>query len=92
MRVALAALAALAVLATGPAPARAQSDTPRLRVATLVNREHQEMARAARSHAEELLDETGNLRPGQDALARELASGWLKGIHAGDAAETATAA
>ena len=70
----------------------AQSGLPRLRVATLVNREHQEMARAARSHAEELLDETGNLRPGQDALARELASGWLKGIHAGDAAETATAA
>jgi peptide/nickel transport system substrate-binding protein len=34
MKVALAALAALAVLATGPAPARAQADTPRLRVAT----------------------------------------------------------
>ena len=34
MRVALAALAALAVLATSPPPARAQADTPRLRVAT----------------------------------------------------------
>ncbi len=70
-----------------------QSGLPRLRVASLARRDHQELAVRARHHAEQLLDEAGMLRGGDrspiDALERELRSGWLRKIAE---AEPATAA
>lgn len=70
-----------------------QSGLPRLRVASLARRDHQELAVRARHHAEQLLDEAGMIRGGDrspmDALQRELQSGWLRAIAE---AEPATAA
>jgi ATP-dependent DNA helicase RecG len=54
-----------------------QSGLPSLRIASLQREGHRELATAARAAAEALLDEAGNLRSGNEALARELASGWL---------------
>ena len=54
-----------------------QSGLPSLRVASLQTQGHRELAVAARAVAEGLLDERGRLRPGNEALARELAQGWL---------------
>ncbi|MBI2782400.1 MAG: ATP-dependent DNA helicase RecG [Chloroflexi bacterium] len=54
-----------------------QSGLPRLRIASLQREGHRELAAAARAAAEALLDDAGRLRPGHEALARELASGWL---------------
>ena len=54
-----------------------QSGLPRLRIASLQREGHRELATAARAAAEELLDDAGELRPGHEALARELSSGWL---------------
>jgi ATP-dependent DNA helicase RecG len=54
-----------------------QSGLPSLRIASLQREGHRQLATAARAAAETLLDEAGNLRPGNEALARELASGWL---------------
>ena len=54
-----------------------QSGLPRLRIASLQREGHRELATAARAAAEALLDDAGRLRPGHEALARELASGWL---------------
>jgi ATP-dependent DNA helicase RecG len=54
-----------------------QSGLPSLRVASLQREGHRELATAARATAEALLDETGALRPGNEALAAELATGWL---------------
>lgn len=54
-----------------------QSGLPSLRIASLQRDGHRQLATAAREAAEALLDETGRLRPGSDALARELESGWL---------------
>ena len=45
----------------------AQSGLPRLRVASLQNREHVALAKRAREHAEALLDDAGRLRPGRGA-------------------------
>jgi len=58
-----------------------QSGLPRLRVASLQNREHQGLATRARDRAEALLDERGELRAGSEALHRELATGWLARVH-----------
>jgi ATP-dependent DNA helicase RecG len=67
----------------------AQSGLPRLRVASLQDRSHVALARRAREHAEELLDERGALPPGEDALRRELERGWLERVWAGDPASGA---
>ncbi len=67
----------------------AQSGLPRLRVATLTNPEHRELAALARRHAEALLDDDGRLRAGLPDLARELTSGWLARVFAGDPASAA---
>ncbi len=58
-----------------------QSGLPRLRVASLARPEHRSLASRARGHAERLLDEDGRLQPGHEALAKELASGWLRHVH-----------
>ena len=59
----------------------AQSGLPRLRVASLQNREHQALARRAREHAEALLDERGELGGPTEGLRRELDRGWLARVH-----------
>jgi ATP-dependent DNA helicase RecG len=56
----------------------AQSGFPRLRIASLQQEDHRDLALAARRHAEDLLDEDGGLRGSAvAALQRELTSGWL---------------
>ncbi len=67
----------------------AQSGLPRLRVATLTNPDHRELAALARLHAEALLDEDGRLPAGLPELARELQTGWLARVFAGDPASAA---
>ena len=67
----------------------AQSGLPRLRVATLANPAHRDLAATARQHAESLLDEAGALLPGHEDLARELESGWLARVYRGDPATAA---
>ncbi len=54
-----------------------QSGLPSLRIASLQREGHRELATAARTAAEALLNDAGQLRPGNAALARELAGGWL---------------
>ena len=66
----------------------AQSGLPRLRVATLANPAHRDLAALARNHAEEMLDLDGRLPDDLPALARELETGWLARVFRGDA-ETA---
>src|SRR4051795_6113193 len=67
----------------------AQSGLPRLRVASLQNREHVALARRARDHAEVLLDADGRLSPEAASLRRELETGWLGRVYAGDPASAA---
>ena len=55
----------------------AQSGLPALRVASLQREDHRELAVRARRTAEHLLDTSGRLTPGHDALAAELRTGWL---------------
>jgi ATP-dependent DNA helicase RecG len=66
-----------------------QSGLPRLRVASLQNREHVALAKHARSHAESLLDEAGRLGPSAAPLLRELERGWLARVWAGEPASGA---
>jgi ATP-dependent DNA helicase RecG len=54
-----------------------QSGLPRLRVASLQRDDHRGLAVDARAAAESMLDESGDLRPGLEALAAEIARGWL---------------
>jgi len=67
----------------------AQSGLPRLRVATLANPEHRELAAVARAHAETLVGEDGELPADPPALRSELESGWLRRVYAGDPATAA---
>ncbi len=67
----------------------AQSGLPRLRVATLADPAHRELAALARVHAEALLDEDGRLPADLPDLARELEHGWLARVFAGDPASAA---
>jgi ATP-dependent DNA helicase RecG len=62
----------------------AQSGLPRLRVASLQDREHVALARRARDRAEALLDEQGQLPASQPALRRELEKGWLERVWVGE--------
>ena len=66
-----------------------QSGLPRLRVASLQNREHVALARDARSQAEALLDDAGRLGPEARPLLRELERGWLARVWAGEPASRA---
>jgi ATP-dependent DNA helicase RecG len=61
-----------------------QSGLPPLRVASLSRKEHRDLSREARVHAERLVDDAGRLRPGHDALELELTRGWLARVGAGD--------
>jgi len=54
-----------------------QSGLPALRVASLQREGHRDLAVRAREIAEALLDGAGILRPGHEALAAELKTGWL---------------
>jgi ATP-dependent DNA helicase RecG len=66
-----------------------QSGLPRLRVASLHNRDHVALARHARDHAEALLDAGGRLGPDAAELLRELEHGWLARVWAGEPASGA---
>jgi len=66
-----------------------QSGLPSLRVASLQREGHRELAVAARAAAEAMLDERGELRPGHDALARQLETGWLRRVAAAEPAGAA---
>jgi ATP-dependent DNA helicase RecG len=61
-----------------------QSGLPPLRVASLGRREDQALSLQARSVAEQIVDEDGRVKPQFEALERELRSGWLKRVGAGD--------
>ena len=62
----------------------AQSGLPRLRVASLQDREHVALAKRARDRAEALLDERGELPSDEPALRRELQKGWLDRVWVGE--------
>jgi ATP-dependent DNA helicase RecG len=68
-----------------------QSGLPRLRVASLAQKDHQELAVRARRHAEELVDEHGDLGADgpTDRLRIELATGWLRRIAEAEPASAA---
>jgi ATP-dependent DNA helicase RecG len=61
-----------------------QSGLPTLRIASLRRPEDRKRALHARRIAEGLLDESGALKPGNEALAEELAHGWLVRVGAGE--------
>jgi len=63
-----------------------QSGLPRLRVASLQQPGHRELAAHARTHAERLVDEHGRLPAAYDGLRRELETGWLRGVASGEPA------
>jgi ATP-dependent DNA helicase RecG len=67
----------------------AQSGLPRLRVATLADPAHRELAAAARGHAEVIVTPDGRLPDTLPELARELHDGWLARVFAGDPASAA---
>ena len=62
-----------------------QSGLPPLRIATLADPADQRRSVEARRVAESLVDESGALRPGLDALALEMTTGWLRRVGAGEA-------
>jgi ATP-dependent DNA helicase RecG len=61
-----------------------QSGLPTLRIASLRDKHDRERAGQARAIAEQLVDESGALKPGHDALATELRVGWLARVGAGE--------
>jgi len=67
----------------------AQSGLPRLRVATLGNPVHRELATLAREHAERLVGPAGELPEADPALVRELLGGWLARVFQGEPAGAA---
>ena len=68
----------------------AQSGLPRLRVATLANPEHRDLAARARGHAEAPARRGRRAcPPSEPALDRELTEGWLRNVFAGDPASAA---
>jgi ATP-dependent DNA helicase RecG len=66
-----------------------QSGLPQLRVASLQDPAHRDLAVRARAHAEALLDSSGRLDPPRPALAAELETGWLRRVATGDPASGA---
>ena len=69
-----------------------QSGLPRLRIASLADEAHRDLAVRSRAQAEELLDDHGDLRVGNELLRNELEQGWLSSIASGDADEDAVGA
>ena len=67
----------------------AQSGLPRLRVATLGNMTHRELATLAREHAEQLIGPSGELPATDPELVRELQQGWLARVFQGEPAGAA---
>ncbi|MCU0504970.1 MAG: DEAD/DEAH box helicase [Chloroflexi bacterium] len=66
-----------------------QSGLPRLRIASLQQPEHRDLAVLARGLAEQLVDERGSLRmPHAERLLRELETGWLARVAAAETDET----
>ncbi|MBA2275481.1 MAG: hypothetical protein H0W00_02125, partial [Chloroflexi bacterium] len=61
-----------------------QSGLPPLRVASLADPRHRELSLRARHVAEGMVDAEGGLAPGHEALAAELATGWLHRVGAGE--------
>ncbi|MEZ0240028.1 MAG: ATP-dependent DNA helicase RecG [Chloroflexota bacterium] len=61
-----------------------QSGLPRLRVASLQDPEHRDLAVRARAAAERLLDGGSDLRESAPDLRSELARGWLAQVFAGE--------
>jgi ATP-dependent DNA helicase RecG len=61
-----------------------QSGLPTLRIASLRDKGDRDRAVEARAIAERLVDESGALRPGNEALAVELREGWLARVGAGE--------
>jgi ATP-dependent DNA helicase RecG len=68
----------------------AQSGLPPLRVARLQDPRDRARSVRARAIAERLVRPDGTLEPGHEALARELASGWLAQVGAGEVLAQAT--
>ncbi len=66
-----------------------QSGLPQLRVASLQDPAHRELAVRARTHAESMLDASGRLQPPQPALTAELETGWLRRVATGEPASGA---
>jgi ATP-dependent DNA helicase RecG len=64
----------------------AQSGLPRLRVASLQDPAHRDLAVRARAHAEMLLDTNGRLDPPRPTLTAELETGWLRRVAAAEPA------
>jgi ATP-dependent DNA helicase RecG len=64
----------------------AQSGLPRLRIASLQDAAHRDLAVRARAHAETMLDAEGRLDPPRPALAAELETGWLRRVAAAEPA------
>jgi ATP-dependent DNA helicase RecG len=62
----------------------AQSGLPRLRVASLQDKEHVALARRARERAEALLDDRGDLPGSAAPLRHELEKGWLERVWVGE--------
>ena len=61
-----------------------QSGLPPLRVASLNRVEHRALSARARDLAERLLDDSGSLPQDYAALEREITSGWLRRVGAGE--------
>ncbi|MGA2512930.1 MAG: ATP-dependent DNA helicase RecG [Candidatus Limnocylindrales bacterium] len=61
-----------------------QSGLPTLRIASLRDKGDRERAARARTVAEVIVDDSGALRPGNEALAAELRNGWLARVGAGE--------
>ena len=61
-----------------------QSGLPPLRVASLDRAGHRELSARARELAERLVDQDGRLPASHAALEREITSGWLKSVGAGE--------
>ena len=66
-----------------------QSGLPQLRVASLQEPGHRELAVRARTWAESMLDASGRLDPPLPALAAELETGWLRRVASGEPASGA---
>jgi ATP-dependent DNA helicase RecG len=61
-----------------------QSGLPPLRVASLSRPDHQALSLTARAVAETVVDDAGRIHERYSALERELTSGWLKRVGAGE--------
>ncbi len=70
----------------------AQSGLPRLRVATLANPEHRDLAVRARTHAETIVGPDGEILPDAGRLRAEVEQGWLAPVFRGEGGGQAGAA